>query len=41
MGSCIHPLSNPKENILKSTTRKSPRKGSENQQKRENRRDTI
>jgi hypothetical protein len=32
-GSCIHPLPNPKEKDLKSTTRKSPRKDSENHQK--------
>jgi hypothetical protein len=29
-GSCIHPPSNPKEKSLETTTRKSPRKGSEN-----------
>jgi hypothetical protein len=32
-GSCIHPLPNPKEKGLKSTTRKSLRKGSKNHQK--------
>jgi hypothetical protein len=32
-GSCIHPPSNPKEKGLETTTRKSPRKGSENHQK--------
>jgi hypothetical protein len=34
-GSCIHPLSNPKEKGLKTTIRKSRRKGSENHQKGE------
>jgi hypothetical protein len=32
-GSCIHPPPNPKEKGLKTTSRKSPRKGSENHQK--------
>jgi hypothetical protein len=33
-GSCIHPPPNPKEKGLKTATRKSPRKGSENHLKR-------
>jgi hypothetical protein len=33
-GSCIHPPTNPQEKDLKSSPRKSPRKGSENHQKR-------
>jgi hypothetical protein len=32
-GSCIHPPTNPQENRLESSPRKSPRKGSENHQK--------
>jgi hypothetical protein len=32
-GSCIHPPTNPQENSLEISTRKSPRKGSENHQK--------
>jgi hypothetical protein len=32
-GSCIHPPTNPQENGLEISPRKSPRKGSENQQK--------
>jgi hypothetical protein len=32
-GSCIHPPPNPKEKCLKTATRKSPRKGSENHKK--------
>jgi hypothetical protein len=32
-GSCIHPPTNPQENDLEISPRKSPRKGSENHQK--------
>jgi hypothetical protein len=33
-GSCIHPPTNPQDNSLETSPRKSPRKGSENHQKR-------